>query len=68
MKKSLLIGCLLACQMLQAQTTEMRQYVDQLMSKMTLEEKLGQLNLVPASDEIVTGGAVDTQVGQRIAS
>ena len=68
MKKSLLIGCLLACQMLQAQTTEMRQYVDQLMNKMTLEEKLGQLNLVPASDEIVTGGAVDTQVGQRIAS
>ena len=54
--------------MLQAQTTEMRQFVDQLMSKMTLEEKLGQLNLVPASDEIVTGGAVDTQVGQRIAN
>ena len=54
--------------MLQAQTTEMRQFVDQLMGKMTLEEKLGQLNLVPASDEIVTGGAVDTQVGQRIAN
>ena len=54
--------------MLQAQTTEMRQFVDQLLSKMTLEEKLGQLNLVPASDEIVTGGAVDTQVGQRIAN
>ena len=60
--------CLMACQMLQAQTTEMRQFVDQLMGKMTLEEKLGQLNLVPASDEIVTGGAVDTQVGQRIAN
>jgi len=64
----MLIGCLIACQMLQAQTTEMRQFVDQLMGKMTLEEKLGQLNLVPASDEIVTGGAVDTQVGQRIAN
>ena len=60
--------CLMACQMLQAQTTEMRLFVDQLMGKMTLEEKLGQLNLVPASDEIVTGGAVDTQVGQRIAN
>ena len=59
---------LMACQMLQAQTTEMRQFVDQLMGKMTLEEKLGQLNLVPASDEIVTGGAVDTQVGQHIAN
>ncbi len=68
MKNILLTCCLFICQMLQAQTTEMRQFVDQLMSKMTLEEKLGQLNLVPASDEIVTGGAVDTQVGQRIAN
>ena len=68
MKKNILIVCLMACQMLQAQTTEMRQFVDKLMSNMTLEEKLGQLNLVPASDEIVTGGTVDTQVGQRIAN
>ena len=68
MKKVLLLCGLIACQMLQAQNTEMRHYVDNLLSKMTLEEKLGQLNLVPASDEIVTGGTVDTQVGQRIAS
>ena len=68
MRKGLLLCCLIACQMLQAQTTEMRQFVDNLLSKMTVEEKLGQLNLVPASDEIVTGGTVDTQVGQRIAS
>ena len=68
MKNILLTCCLFICQMLQAQTTEMRQFVDQLMSKMTLEEKLGQLNLVPASDEIVTGGTVNTQVGQRIAN
>ncbi len=68
MKKVLLLCGLIVCQMLQAQNTEMRQYVDNLLSKMTLEEKLGQLNLVPASDEIVTGGTVDTQVGQRIAS
>ena len=68
MRKNILLCCLLVCQMLQAQTTEMRQYVDQLLAKMTLEEKLGQLNLVPASDEIVTGGTVDTQVGQRIAN
>ena len=43
MKNILLTCCLFICQMLQAQTTEMRQFVDQLMSKMTLEEKLGQL-------------------------
>ncbi len=68
MKKSILLCCLMVCQMLQAQETAMRQYVDNLLSKMTLEEKLGQLNLQPASDEIVTGGMVNTQVGQRIAS
>ena len=68
MKKMMLLCCLIVCQLLQAQTTEMRQFVDQLMSKMTLEEKLGQLNLAPASDEIVTGGLVDTKVQQRIAN
>ena len=64
----MLLCSLIVCQLLQAQTTEMRQFVDQLMSKMTLEEKLGQLNLAPASDEIVTGGLVDTKVQQRIAN
>ena len=68
MKKSILLCCLMVCQMLQAQETAMRQYVDNLLSKMTLEEKLGQLNLQPASDEIVTGGMVNTLVGQLIAS
>ena len=48
--------------------SDMNKFVDQLLQKMTLEEKLGQLNLAPASDEIVTGGNVDTEVGARIAS
>ena len=55
------------CLNTQAQTGDMNAFVSRLMSKMTLEEKLGQLNLAPASDEIVTGGAVNTEVGQRIA-
>ncbi len=55
------------CLNMQAQTGDMNAFVSGLMSKMTLEEKLGQLNLAPASDEIVTGGAVNTEVGQRIA-
>ena len=55
------------CLNMQAQTGDMNAFVSRLMSKMTLEEKLGQLNLAPASDEIVTGGAVNTEVGQRIA-
>lgn len=56
------------CLNMQAQTGDMNVFVSQLMSRMTLEEKLGQLNLAPASDEIVTGGAVNTEVGQRIAN
>ena len=48
--------------------SDMNKFVNQLLQKMTLEEKLGQLNLAPASDEIVTGGNVDTEVGARIAS
>lgn len=34
----------------------MDEFIDNLMSKMTLEEKIGQLNL-PASGEIITGQA-----------
>lgn len=68
MKKTLLLCCLAVCQLVQAQQTEMRQFVDQLMAKMTVEEKIGQLNLLPAGSEIVTGGAMDSPVGQLIAN
>ena len=34
----------------------MKEYIDQLMAKMTLQEKIGQLNLMVAGD-ITTGGA-----------
>ena len=44
----------------------MKEYVDQLMDKMTLQEKIGQLNLMVAGD-ITTGGAINTQVGSDIA-
>lgn len=63
---SMLLGGL--CLTVGAQEQEMRRFVDGLLSKMTLEEKLGQLNLMPAGDEIVTGGAVNTEVGARIAN
>ncbi len=68
MKKTLLLCCLAVCQLVQAQQTEMRQFVDQLMARMTVEEKIGQLNLLPAGSEIVTGGAMDSPVGQLIAN
>lgn len=44
----------------------MKKYIDELMAKMTLQEKIGQLNLMVAGD-ITTGGAMDTQVGGAIA-
>lgn len=44
----------------------MNEYVTDLMSRMTLQEKIGQLNLMVAGD-ITTGGAMDTQVGGDIA-
>ncbi len=44
----------------------MKEYVDQLMERMTLQEKIGQLNLMVAGD-ITTGGAINTQVGSDIA-
>lgn len=46
---------------------EMDSFINDLMSQMTLEEKLGQLNL-PASDDIVTGQAQSSNIGQMVAA
>lgn len=46
---------------------DMDAFVDKLLSQMTLEEKLGQLNL-PASDDIVTGQAQSSNIGQMVAA
>lgn len=48
-----------------AQDAAMDKFVDDLMSRMTLEEKIGQLNLQVAGD-ITTGQAQDTQVAVLI--
>ena len=50
-----------------AQKKPMREFVDDLMAKMTLQEKIGQLNLMVAGD-ITTGSTMDTQVGGDIAA
>lgn len=49
-----------------AQTNPMKKFIDDVMSKMTLREKIGQLNLMVAGD-ITTGGAMDTKVGSGVA-
>ena len=46
---------------------EMDAFVNDLLGKMTLEEKLGQLNL-PASDDIVTGQAKSSNIGTMVAA
>lgn len=50
-----------------AQTTDtkMKTFIDALMKKMTLEEKLGQLNL-PGAGDIVTGQAQNSDIGKKI--
>jgi beta-glucosidase len=53
----------------QKQTTggdkQMNAFIDDLMDKMTLEEKLGQLNL-PASGDITTGSASSSNIAEKI--
>lgn len=44
----------------------MRTFIDNLMGRMTLEEKLGQLNQLPAGD-IVTGAPLESPTGKLIA-
>ncbi|MGO1242738.1 MAG: beta-glucosidase BglX [Sphingobacterium sp.] len=46
---------------------KMNQYIDALLAKMSLEEKIGQLNLVTAG-EVTTGTAVSTDVESKIMS
>ncbi|MBS1743090.1 MAG: beta-glucosidase BglX [Bacteroidetes bacterium] len=50
-----------------AQTPEakMKTFIDALMKKMTLDEKIGQLNL-PGSGDIVTGQASNSDIGKKI--
>ena len=45
-----------------ADDAKMDKFISSLMQKMTLREKIGQLNLQPAGD-VTTGGAMDTEVG-----
>lgn len=67
MKKSLgFLACLLSLTACTPKQSPMDAYISELMSKMTLEEKLGQLNQQVAG-EIVTGSPQDTEVGALVA-
>ncbi len=49
----------------QTNDAKMKTFIDAQMKKMTLEEKLGQLNL-PGSGDIVTGQAQSSDIGKKI--
>lgn len=49
----------------QTNDAKMKVFIDALMKKMTLEEKIGQLNL-PGSGDIVTGQAKSSDIGRKI--
>ncbi len=48
-----------------ASDAAMNQFISSLMKKMTLDEKIGQLNL-PGSGDIVTGQASNSDIGKKI--
>ncbi len=45
--------------------SRMDRFIDSLMARMTLDEKIGQLNL-PVSGDIVTGQAGSSDIGQKV--
>jgi len=64
----IVISALLAGKEVTGQTTnnaKMKSFIDVLMKKMTLEEKIGQLNL-PGSGDIVTGQAQSSDIAKKI--
>ncbi len=50
-----------------AEKEKMDKFISELMSRMTLDEKLGQLNL-PPSDDIVTGQTINSNIGAAVAA
>lgn len=64
---ALLIAALMGIASLQAQKSpqDMDRFIDALMKKMTVEEKIGQLNL-PVTGEITTGQAKSSDVAKQI--
>jgi beta-glucosidase len=65
-RTSLLAILLLSFTTLLAQDTKMQTFVSNLLAKMTLEEKLGQLNL-PGAGDITTGQARSSDIAKKIA-
>lgn len=62
---SIFIGCAQKKQVILKTIAPKEQFVNELLSKMTLEEKIGQLNL-PVSGDITTGQAQSSDIAKAI--
>ena len=65
---ALMIAAVMLTQFVIAQATtdaKMKTFIDNLMKRMTLDEKIGQLNL-PGSGDIVTGQAGNSDIAKKI--
>lgn len=65
MKKWLFVLLMAVTATATAQDAKMKTFIDALMKKMTVDEKIGQLNL-PGSGDIVTGQAQSSDIGKKI--
>lgn len=66
MKKTILcLSIALSCLSIHAQKKPMNEFVDDLMAKMTLEEKIGQLNLMPGTD-LTTGAKTNSPLVELV--
>lgn len=71
MKTTLLLSVLAAASILSGcnnagEDRKMDRFIDSLMGKMTVEEKIGQLNLPTAPSDIITGPAQDSDIAGLI--
>src|SRR5688500_10305546 len=57
--------CIANAAVAQQSDPKMNQFISSLMSRMTLDEKLGQLNL-PGAGDIVTGQASNSDIAAKI--
>lgn len=69
MKKPLFVTLLfvVATMQLNAQDQKMNAFINALMAKMTVDEKIGQLNLITPGSDIPTGSVVSSNVEKKIA-
>ena len=67
-KKILVIVLLVCCNLVYSQGSkqQMDKYITTLMSKMTLDEKIGQLNLLTPGGGVATGAVVSSDVESKI--